>query len=145
MNANYELTGELLSHWDVLAKSVPPLGSTNMDWQIRLVTFYVFVCDHFAQGLWTHAQCFAPYVDLGFTDEEVVTVYLAGILDKNVKFGRSTIMSATIGLTGSPTSSATGLYAAPESAGRSYSPRSWSGHAPRGRRRPTSVGSIPNL
>jgi hypothetical protein len=53
-----------------------------MDWQTRLITLYVFVCDHFRQGLWIHAQRFAPYADLGFTDEEVVTIYLAGILDK---------------------------------------------------------------
>lgn len=53
-----------------------------MDWQTRLVTLYLFVCDHFAQGIWIHAQRFAPHADLGFTDEEVVTIYLAGILDK---------------------------------------------------------------
>lgn len=53
-----------------------------MDWQTRLITLYLFVCEHFAQGLWIHAQRFAPYADLSFTDEEVITVYLAGILDK---------------------------------------------------------------
>jgi hypothetical protein len=35
---------------------------------------------HFDQGLWIHAQRFAPHADLGFTDEEEVTLYLAGIL-----------------------------------------------------------------
>ncbi|MGZ8250603.1 IS982 family transposase [Methylomagnum sp.] len=53
-----------------------------MDWQTRLITLHLFVCDHFAQGLWIHAQRFAPHADLGFTDEEVVTVCLAGLLDK---------------------------------------------------------------
>lgn len=53
-----------------------------MDWQTRLITLYLSVCEHFAQGLWIHAQRFAPHADLGFTDEEVVTIYLAGILDK---------------------------------------------------------------
>ncbi len=53
-----------------------------MDWQTRLITLYLFVCEQFAQGLWIHAQRFAPHADLGFTDEEVVTIYLAGILDK---------------------------------------------------------------
>ena len=53
-----------------------------MDWQTQLITLYLFVCEHFDQGLWIHAQRFAPYTDLSFTDEEVVTLYLAGILDK---------------------------------------------------------------
>lgn len=53
-----------------------------MDWQTRLITLYLLVCDYFAQGLWIHAQRFAPHADLSFTDEEVVSVYLAGILDK---------------------------------------------------------------
>lgn len=53
-----------------------------MDWQTQLITLYLFVCEHFDQGLWIHAQRFAPHADLGFTDEEVVTLYLAGILDK---------------------------------------------------------------
>ncbi len=39
-------------------------------------------CEHFAQGLWIHAQRFAPHAAPSFTDEEVVTIYLAGILDK---------------------------------------------------------------
>ena len=56
-----------------------------MDWQTRLITLYLFVCDHFTQGLWIHAQRFAPYADLSFTDEEVVTIYLAGILDQKRK------------------------------------------------------------
>jgi len=53
-----------------------------MDWQTQLITLYLFVCEHFDQGLWIHAQRFAPHADLGFTDEEVATLYLAGILDK---------------------------------------------------------------
>lgn len=52
-----------------------------IDWQTQLITLYLFVCEHFNQGLWIHAQRFAPHADLGFTDEEVVTLYLAGILD----------------------------------------------------------------
>ena len=53
-----------------------------MDWQTQLITLYLFVCEHFDQGLWIHVQRFAPHTDLSFTDEEVVTLYLAGILDK---------------------------------------------------------------
>lgn len=53
-----------------------------MDWQTRLITLYLFVCEHYRQGLWIHGQRFTPYADLRFTDEEVITLYLAGILDK---------------------------------------------------------------
>lgn len=53
-----------------------------MDWQTQLITLYLFVCEHFDRGLWIHAQRFAPHADPGFTDEEVVTLYLAGILGK---------------------------------------------------------------
>ncbi len=45
------------------------LVSPNMDWQTQLITLYLFVCEHFSQGLWIHAQRFAPHSDLGFTDE----------------------------------------------------------------------------
>ena len=66
-----------------LVKYVPHyLASRNMDWQTQLITLYLFVCEHFDQGLWIHVQRFAPHTDLSFTDEEVVTLYLAGILDK---------------------------------------------------------------
>ncbi|MBL8253221.1 MAG: hypothetical protein JNJ76_06430 [Candidatus Competibacter sp.] len=40
-----------------------------MDWQTQLITLYPFVCEHVNQGLWIHAQRFAPHSDLGFTDE----------------------------------------------------------------------------
>lgn len=53
-----------------------------MDWQTQLITLYLFVCEHFDQSPWIHVQRFAPHTDLSFTDEEVVTLYLAGILDK---------------------------------------------------------------
>lgn len=82
-NANYELTGELRTHLGWSSQGCSPFRTArNMDWQTQLITLYLFVCDHFAQGLWVHAQRFAPYADRSFTDEEVVTIYLAGLLDK---------------------------------------------------------------
>jgi hypothetical protein len=53
-----------------------------MDWQTRLITLYLFVCEDHRQGLRAYAQRFAPHADPRFTDEEVITLYLAGILDK---------------------------------------------------------------
>lgn len=53
-----------------------------MDWQTQLITLYLTVCDHYRQQLWVHAQRFAPFADLTFTDEEVMTVYLFGVMDQ---------------------------------------------------------------
>jgi hypothetical protein len=48
-----------------------------VDWQTRLTSLYLFICEHFAQNFWIHAQRFAPHADQGFIDEDVVTTYLA--------------------------------------------------------------------
>jgi hypothetical protein len=53
-----------------------------MDWQSQLITLYLNVCELYRQELWVHVQRFAPYADLRFTDEAVLTLYLFGILDK---------------------------------------------------------------
>ncbi len=50
-----------------------------MDWQLRLISLYLFVCKHFPK---LHGYCmrYSNYADLSFTDEEVLTVYLFGVL-----------------------------------------------------------------
>ena len=53
-----------------------------MDWQTQLITLYLTVCEHYRNGLFAHVQRFSPYSDLRFTDEEVITIYLFGIMDK---------------------------------------------------------------
>ncbi len=53
-----------------------------MDWQSHLITLYLTVCELYRQELWVHVQRFAPHADLRFTDEEVITLYLFGIMDK---------------------------------------------------------------
>jgi len=54
-----------------------------MDWQIQLITLYEMVCKHYQEGLWIHCQRFSPYCDLSFTDEEVITLFLFGIMSKH--------------------------------------------------------------
>ena len=54
-----------------------------MDWQIQLITLYEMVCKHYQEGLWIHCQRFSPYCDLSFTDEEVITLFLFGIMNKH--------------------------------------------------------------
>jgi hypothetical protein len=50
-----------------------------MDWHVQLITLYLAVCKHWQEGGWVQAQRHAPYADLSFTDEEIVTIYLFAI------------------------------------------------------------------
>ena len=59
-----------------------PLGDTIMDWQTQLMTVYLTGCEHYRREPWIPIQRFAPYADLRFTDEEVITLDRFGILQK---------------------------------------------------------------
>ena len=50
-----------------------------MDWHAQLITLYLAVCKHWQEVGWVQAQRHAPYADLEFTDEEVVTIYLFAV------------------------------------------------------------------
>jgi len=54
-----------------------------MDWQEQLITIYLYVCKHYEQELWVYCQRMSNHVDLSFSDEEVITLYLFGLIDKN--------------------------------------------------------------
>ena len=54
-----------------------------MNWQDQLVTIYLYVCKHYQNHLWIYCQRMSHHVELEFTDEEVITLYLFGIIDKN--------------------------------------------------------------
>ena len=52
-----------------------------MDFEYTLVRIYLFVCRRYRQrGLWTAAQRQTGNADPDFTDEEVLTIYLFGII-----------------------------------------------------------------
>ena len=53
-----------------------------MNWQDHLITIYLYVCKHYQNGLWAYSQRMTNYADLSFSDEEVITLYLFGIIDK---------------------------------------------------------------
>lgn len=53
-----------------------------MDWELRLITLYEFICKQYREHLWIYCQRFAPHADLSFTDEEVVCIYMWGLMDK---------------------------------------------------------------
>ena len=54
-----------------------------MDWQLQLITLYLAVCKYWQEEGWTQTQRFAPYADLSFTDEEIVTIYLFAVAMEN--------------------------------------------------------------
>jgi hypothetical protein len=54
-----------------------------MNWQNRLITIYLYVCKHYQQNLWVHSQRMSHYADLSFSDEEVITLFLFGVMDKH--------------------------------------------------------------
>jgi hypothetical protein len=53
-----------------------------VDWQLRLITLYEFICRQYREHLWVYCQRFSPYTDLTFTDEEVICIFLWGVRDK---------------------------------------------------------------
>ncbi|XVL53465.1 hypothetical protein ABXJ76_09465 [Methylobacter sp. G7] len=53
-----------------------------MNWQDRLITLYLYVSKHYQQSLCVYCQRMSSYADLSFSDEEVITLYLFGVIDK---------------------------------------------------------------
>lgn len=54
-----------------------------MHWQERLITTYLYVCKHYRQELWVYSQRMGNHADLSFSDEEVIALYLFGVMDKH--------------------------------------------------------------
>lgn len=54
-----------------------------MNWQDQLITIYLDVCKYYEQGLWVYCQRMSNHSDLTFSDEEVITLFLFGIIDKH--------------------------------------------------------------
>ena len=56
-----------------------------MNWQTQLITIYLYVCKHYEQHLWIYCQRMSNHADLSFSDEEVISLYLFGIIDKKLE------------------------------------------------------------
>ena len=54
-----------------------------MNWQDQLITIYLYVCKHYKQRLWVYCQRMSNHADLSFSDEEVITLYFFGVIDKH--------------------------------------------------------------
>lgn len=59
-----------------------------MEWQESLITLYLYVCKHYREGLWAYCQRMSNYADLKLTDEEVITIYLFGIIDGRTEISK---------------------------------------------------------
>lgn len=56
-----------------------------MDWQSQLITIYLYVCQHYREGLKAYCQRLSNYADFSFINEEVITVYLFRIINERTK------------------------------------------------------------
>jgi hypothetical protein len=56
-----------------------------MDWQEQLISLYVFVCKEYTHCLWAYCQRMSNHVHLNITDEEVITIYLFGVMCQQQK------------------------------------------------------------
>ena len=54
----------------------------TMNWQDEIITLFLFIHKHFKTSLGWHCARMATYSDLSFTDEEVMTIFIFGIMNK---------------------------------------------------------------
>jgi hypothetical protein len=52
-----------------------------MDWEVELISLYLFVCKHYQQSLSIYCQRMSNYSALNFSDEEAITLYLYRIIE----------------------------------------------------------------
>jgi hypothetical protein len=64
-----------------------------VDWALRLITLYEFVCKQYRDHLWVYCQRFSAHRALSLTDEEVLCIYLWGVMEK--RFEINTIYADT--------------------------------------------------
>lgn len=57
-----------------------------MEWSTRLIQIYLYCCEHYKSSFFVHCQRMSNNSHPNFTDEEVATIYLFGIIQ-----GRKTI------------------------------------------------------
>jgi hypothetical protein len=53
-----------------------------MDWQWKLISLYLFICNEYKNHLWPYCERMTNYADLSFSDEEVLTIFLYGVINK---------------------------------------------------------------
>jgi hypothetical protein len=53
-----------------------------MDWQGKLISLYLFICNEYKKHLWAYCERMTNHADLSFSDEEVITIFLYGVTNK---------------------------------------------------------------
>lgn len=56
-----------------------------MNWETQLISLYVYICKQFTNRLIAHCQRMSNNYQPDFTDEEVLTIYIFGILQEKYK------------------------------------------------------------
>lgn len=51
-----------------------------MDWEVELISLYLFVCKHYETELCNYCGRMTNHADLKFSDEEAITLYLYGVI-----------------------------------------------------------------
>lgn len=57
-----------------------------MDWQDKLISSYLFICNEYKKHLWAYCERMTNHADMSFSDEEVITIFINGVID-----GRGTL------------------------------------------------------
>ncbi len=53
-----------------------------MDWQGKLISLYLFICNEYKSRLWSYCERMTNHADLSFSDEEVITIFHYGVMNK---------------------------------------------------------------
>ena len=56
-----------------------------MDWSYTLIRLFLYVCQKYSEELWVYNQRMSNNKKQRFTDEEIITIYLFGIIQKRFK------------------------------------------------------------
>ena len=51
-----------------------------MDWQERLISLFVYTCNHYEDYLWSDCQRLSNNDHPPFSDSEVIVIYLWGVI-----------------------------------------------------------------
>jgi len=72
-----------------------------MDWRDLLISLFVYVCQKYKEELWLYCQRMSNNrKKQDFPDEEIITLYLSGIIQTVRKSGKFTSMLRPVSLTG---------------------------------------------
>ena len=83
-----ELRVEKIQYIETIGSSMPhnkrlTLSKEElMNWEEQLIQVYCHVCDLYQRELWPYCERFSNNAYPDFTDEEVITIYLFGIMEK---------------------------------------------------------------